>query len=191
VKLQRRPEGGIYRRPLSWSSCSGVHPMYAAQGSGSAAEITWRAAAAPRPAQVSDLDPGSAAARLDRDRLAWRTRAAVPQTIGEKARPPARRPHPRTGDYGPAHPPRTHGPPAPAPAAPKASRPPEPPATAFPAARTQGNHELPGRHNGMDARLGRARQAWTHHRTVHRNLVKRHTHRSLAPIPVRYVSVRS
>lgn len=70
MKLQRNPEGGTYRRPLSWLKLLGGHPVHAAQESGSASEITWRAAVAPRPAQVSDLDSDSAAARLDRDRLA-------------------------------------------------------------------------------------------------------------------------
>jgi hypothetical protein len=75
------------------------------------------AAPAPWPAQVGNLDPDNVVRRLDRDRhrLAGSTRAAVPETIGEK--PTSKTPRPRTGGQGLAPLLRTRGRPAPAPPA--------------------------------------------------------------------------
>jgi hypothetical protein len=85
------------------------------------------AAPAPWPAQVGNLDPDNVVRRLDRDRhrLAGSTRAAVPETIGEK--PTSKTPRPRTGGQGLAPLLRTRGRPAPAPPARQASRSPGPP----------------------------------------------------------------
>jgi hypothetical protein len=148
----------------------------------------------PRPAPVGDLDPDNVVHRLDRhrDRLAGGTRAAVPQTIGEKL--PARRPPPRTGDRGLAPPLQTRGPAAPAPPAPQASRSPGPPTQppAHPPSRPPRPREIAGRRAdtcGCTLDSPANVKARAPPERAPEPPSSGYPHRSLAPISVRHTSV--
>jgi hypothetical protein len=146
------------------------------------------------PAPVGDLDPDNVVRHLDRDRLAGGTRAAVPQTIGEKLAH-QQGGHVRARMTGAKHPlykrasqPRPLRPSRKRHALP--NRPPSHQRTRLPGRPRPGKSRGPASgHMRMHARLGGKRQARDTPGTGTGTPSSGYPHRSLAPIPVRYASV--
>jgi hypothetical protein len=118
----------------------------------------------PRPAPVGDLNPDNAVLRLDRDRLAGSTRAAMPDTVDESSSTSnaATSPHGCPGPSSPCTNARASRARSARPASVTVSRTASPAisAPAFPARPHPGKSRgSASGHTGMDTRLGGKRQA--------------------------------
>ena len=143
----------------------------------------------PRPAPVGDLNPDNVVRHLDRDRdrLARSTRAAMPQTIGEKLAHQQRChvPHGWPEPNSPSTNARASRARSARPASVTASRTASPAisAPAFAAASYPGNRAGRRADNGMHARLGGKRQGQTAPGTGTGTPSSGYPHRSLARFP--------